>query len=290
MAENTDEEPIENSANTQSEIPSDEIIPTKDTETVNPNQETENMEVHHHPDLHHRPKKWKEYFLEFLMIFLAVTMGFFAENIREILANKEKETHYIQNLVADLQADTADLSLNINHQGVQSNMLDSALNIPAERLADINTQDTFFHYTFLYYSYVPTFTASTNTISQLKAGGFNILHDQSIIDSINSLYQFYDIVNFDMRYNETNYWDVAHKMQTIMQLPKPAVSWYDSSIRIIPVNYPVFLTTDRIAVTQLYNVLGNSIGSFETTINAETDALAKATKLIAYVKKKYNIE
>ncbi len=31
------------------------------------------MEVHHHPDLHHKPKKWKEYFLEFLMIFLAVT-------------------------------------------------------------------------------------------------------------------------------------------------------------------------------------------------------------------------
>jgi hypothetical protein len=34
------------------------------------------MEVHHHPDLHHKPKKWKEYFLEFLMIFLAVTLGF----------------------------------------------------------------------------------------------------------------------------------------------------------------------------------------------------------------------
>ncbi len=41
------------------------------------------MEVHHHPDFHHKPKKHKEYFLEFLMIFLAVTMGFIAENIRE---------------------------------------------------------------------------------------------------------------------------------------------------------------------------------------------------------------
>lgn len=41
------------------------------------------MEVHHHPDLHHKPKKQKEYLLEFLMIFLAVTMGFIAENIRE---------------------------------------------------------------------------------------------------------------------------------------------------------------------------------------------------------------
>jgi len=33
------------------------------------------MEVHHHP--HVEKKKFKEYFLEFLMIFLAVTLGFF---------------------------------------------------------------------------------------------------------------------------------------------------------------------------------------------------------------------
>ena len=41
------------------------------------------MEVHHHPDLHHNRKKFQEYFLEFLMIFLAVSMGFIAENTRE---------------------------------------------------------------------------------------------------------------------------------------------------------------------------------------------------------------
>ena len=38
----------------------------------------ENMEVHHHPDLHHNRKYIREYFLEFIMIFLAVTLGYFA--------------------------------------------------------------------------------------------------------------------------------------------------------------------------------------------------------------------
>lgn len=247
------------------------------------------MEVRHHP--HVEKKKFKEYFLEFLMIFLAVLLGFFAENIRENLVNKKKEAHYIQNLIADLQSDTADLSLNINHQCVQSNMLDSALKIPVERLTDINTQDTFFHYIFLYYSYIPSFLASSNTISQLKSGGFNVLHDQSTIDSINALYAFYDReVNFDTRYDEANYWDVAHKMEIIMKLPKPAISWTDTPVYIIPINRRMFLTTDPIAITQLYNVLGNSIGSFTTTINAETDALAKAIALIMYLKKQYNIK
>jgi hypothetical protein len=41
------------------------------------------MEVHKHPHQVTHPKKWSEYLLEFLMIFLAVTLGFIAENIHE---------------------------------------------------------------------------------------------------------------------------------------------------------------------------------------------------------------
>ncbi|HWD87955.1 MAG TPA: hypothetical protein VG367_07505 [Mucilaginibacter sp.] len=246
------------------------------------------MEVHHHPQV--EKKNFKEYFLEFLMIFLAVTLGFFAENIRESRVNKEKEEHYIQNLIADLRADSVNLKLTMADQDRENHMLDSALKIPAERLADIKVQDTFFHYIFLYYSYVPDFNQSTNTISQLKAGGFNIMHNQATIDSINYIYQLYGVVEFDNKYNETNYWDVAHKAQSIMRLPEPAVSPHDPSVNIIPNNRRIFLTNDAIAIAQLYNVLGNSIGSFKTTLNAEKGALAKVVKLIAYLRKQYDIE
>ncbi len=49
------------------------------------------MEVHHHPKA--EKKNFKEYFLEFLMIFLAVTMGFFAESLREHIVDGEREEH-----------------------------------------------------------------------------------------------------------------------------------------------------------------------------------------------------
>ena len=65
------------------------------------------MEVHHHPDLSHKKKKFKEYFFEFIMIFLAVTMGFIAENIRERISDRNKEKEYIESLVQDLKTDTA---------------------------------------------------------------------------------------------------------------------------------------------------------------------------------------
>src|ERR1700750_2683368 len=52
------------------------------------------MEVHHHPKV--EKKNFKEYFLEFLMIFLAVTMGFFAENIREHYTAKNDAKEYLE--------------------------------------------------------------------------------------------------------------------------------------------------------------------------------------------------
>ena len=59
MADKSDEENLNIPTNNQSENRSDEIIPTTDTETITQNQETENIEVHHHPDLHHKPKNGK---------------------------------------------------------------------------------------------------------------------------------------------------------------------------------------------------------------------------------------
>src|SRR5450432_4636250 len=61
-----------------------------------------NMEVHHHPDLHHKRKKFGEYILEFFMIFLAVTMGFFAESIREHYVEVRNTRLYLQTFRQEL--------------------------------------------------------------------------------------------------------------------------------------------------------------------------------------------
>ncbi len=167
-------------------------IPYKDTEPINPNQETENMEVHHHPDLHHKPKKWKEYFLEFLMIFLAVTLGFFAENIREKIVSNEKEFYYMESIVADLKQDTFELNSIFLKQKYLVNEMDSALKIRVERLRDINSQDTFYYHYIYFYSLLSIFKPHDNTLSQLKnAGGFSVIRNSDVLDSIGELNLLY---------------------------------------------------------------------------------------------------
>jgi hypothetical protein len=53
------------------------------------------MEVHKHPHAISHKKKWIEYLLEFLMLFLAVTLGFIAENIREHATEKANARKYL---------------------------------------------------------------------------------------------------------------------------------------------------------------------------------------------------
>lgn len=50
-------------------------------------------------------KSIKEYLAEFFMLFFAVTLGFFAENIREKIADKEKSRELIEVVAKDLKSD-----------------------------------------------------------------------------------------------------------------------------------------------------------------------------------------
>jgi hypothetical protein len=94
------------------EIPKSEISPTPTATRQSPTI----MEVHHHPQLEHNPKPWKEYLLEGFMIFIAVMMGFIAENIRENISNKEHVKHLTAQLVRDLKEDT--VQINFGYKGV----------------------------------------------------------------------------------------------------------------------------------------------------------------------------
>jgi len=140
------------------------------------------------------------------MLFVAVFCGFLAENYRETIINKEKAHHYIQNMVADLKADTAYLNFSIYYQQLWSDHLDSAFQIPIERLKDINSQDTFYYHFLPYYCWLQPFIQNDNTITQLKAGGFNLIRNEEVVDSINLVYNFFRGLQFATDYDKTCYW------------------------------------------------------------------------------------
>ncbi len=101
------------------------------------------MEVHHHPEV--EKKGLKEYLLEGLMIFIAVMMGFFAESLRENIADRSKEKEYIISMIQDAKTDTANIqqALKLNDKRLWA--LDSAANLCYSYNGSGSTDSVMYH-------------------------------------------------------------------------------------------------------------------------------------------------
>lgn len=149
------------------------------------------MEVHHHP--HVEKKSFKEYILEGIMIFIAVTMGFIAENIREHLSDSSKEREYITSMIEDMNNDSIFLTQSI-HQLIpfHSKWIDSAIHLlehPEAKGKDREIYQALFLGTAWTYLFHPT----ERTLSQLHSEGFHLIKSKKATDIITHLENIYQL-------------------------------------------------------------------------------------------------
>ena len=165
------------------------------------------MEVHHHPDLHHKGKNLKEYFLEFLMIFLAVLMGFMAENLREQFTDHRRTQQFAKSLVHDLQIDAQkcnSIVLDFNRQVLNYDTLMILLN---SNKPSTNRLYYFFQFT----TRLSWFKSTRMAIDQLKStGAMRLFEKRGASDTINSYYESTKWIE-DYSSIYVNYFNEFHK-------------------------------------------------------------------------------
>src|SRR5438045_5883094 len=129
-------------------IPKDANAPKQqETKPATSNQQpATKMEVHKHPHHVMHKKKWGEYLLEFLMLFLAVFLGFVAENIRENGSNREIAKNNIRSFVKNLREDSLNLVRTSQVNEKRFLYLDSLMD-----LKNSSVSDTVFQQYFVYY-------------------------------------------------------------------------------------------------------------------------------------------
>jgi hypothetical protein len=247
------------------------------------------MEVHHHP--HAEKKTFKEYFLEFIMIFLAVTLGFFSESTREHLINKEKERKYMESMIQDLKRDTAEATQVMAIQSLIFKKMDSALKIPVESLRDIDKQDTFYHYFVYFYSWIDAFTPHDNTITQLKnAGGFNVIQKKMVVDSINELNIFSQgPLKGNMEVYVARWQRLDEFAMQMIILPEPPNNPQDPVYTTYPHHIEMFTRYDRPLLQQLYSFIRFEQGDIEVNMDDEAKYRDWAVRLIKFIRKEYNL-
>jgi hypothetical protein len=141
------------------------------------------MEVHHHP--HVEKKSFKEYLLEGLMIFIAVSMGFIAENIREYIVDSEKEHQYIEAFIKDLRADTTSMKTRIISIQKIENGVDSLLQTSYTDLTKQENAQNFIRF-FLMTNGLPIHNPNTSALVQFKnTGSLRLVsYRKGVVDSI----------------------------------------------------------------------------------------------------------
>ena len=161
------------------------------------NDLNDNMEVHKHPHHVTHKKKWAEYLLEFFMLFLAVFLGFLAENWREESVEHKREKQYMQSFIYDLQNDTANLNYGFPLKVQRINAIDSVflffeehpdvIKIPGKVYRQMQRTLWDRHY-----------RRNSTTIDQLKnAGGMRLIRKKNIADSIAA---------YDLQWQRAEFW------------------------------------------------------------------------------------
>jgi len=138
------------------------------------------MEVHHHSQ--HDKKKWAEYFWEFLMLFFAVTLGFFVENQREHIVENKREIAFIRSATEDLSQDIYQLDSIIAKRKETELWLDS-LNYFLNHEPQKHGSDIYYYARWSPRTY--RFYSIDRTLTQLKYGGnFRLIHNKKVSDAL----------------------------------------------------------------------------------------------------------
>ena len=252
------------------------------------------MEVHHHAHLapgetHTARKKWTHYFWEFLMLFLAVTLGFFVENQREHFIEHRREKQYMLSLIKDLEQDRTNIATTIELKQISIRHSDS--------LIKLLSRGDFSDYTALIYYYgrygtIKAFFYPTNaTLQQLKnAGGFRLIRNREVVDSVQDYDNLYQQISEHGRIEveeEENFKEVAPRIFDIRIFEEMVDK--DGNINM-PNGNPQLIGADKIDINNLliqaHYAKRSKIGQISRMRRLEQ----RAQNLIALVKKEYQIK
>ncbi|MFZ9742493.1 MAG: hypothetical protein ACO3B0_02760 [Chitinophagaceae bacterium] len=219
------------------------------------------MEVHHPHHIAHK-KKWNEYILEFIMLFVAVSLGFLAENLREQQIEKHREISYLQNVHEDLQLDFSTIDTVIISNNVRLAALDTFFARFKAGLA--SNEEVYFYIRNL--ALRSTFESSHIGFDQIKsAGGLRMVKNKSITSGIQEYEKMLSSIEKLEELRDRTLEQGRFKMAKVFD----ANILYDMSIQQVEgiIRFPKPIKTDNVmqkdpaALNELINLVATGLNS-----------------------------
>ncbi len=127
------------------------------------------MEVHHSHNSA-KKKKWSELLLEFFMLFLAITLGFFAENLRESMADNQKRKELLESVAKDFKKDIHQSNSHIQYNEYRRTIIDSLdqlLKLPQDQIEQRKFYRLLFEFPHMW-----RFTSNNKSRTEAEAKGY----------------------------------------------------------------------------------------------------------------------
>ena len=243
------------------------------------------MEVHHPHHPTHK-KKWAEYLLEFFMLFLAVTLGFFAENKREEQVESHREKQYMQSLYEDLKKDTAILNAINVFDNNQVNKIDTAFKLINNNVWNDSSIRLLYSVNLKTLGNV-RLNLNERTSAQLKnAGGMRLIEKQSVSNKISEYWELSERVNSNGEVLEELRLKAREKSYSIFA-NKYYLNYKDGKVK----DNTKLMTTDLYVLTEYANRINhirNSIANVRLPLLIKLNE--KAKDLLLILKQEYKLK
>lgn len=205
----------------------------------------------------------KKYLYEFLVIFLAVFLGFLSENLRESGQDRRDEEDYIRRLYRDIKEDSVILSELIDVMEIQHEEMSKLMELNKLDYRDTSNQRKLYQQINLSdlwqdRDYLP----NTITLSQIKGTGAWKLMESDVADMITKYDQSIELFNKSMQRVNSRNISLLYYYQQIMDWYLVIVEIYENPNAPLTAfdATPRELRTFFNNVTTFYFTLGGHIG------------------------------
>lgn len=167
-------------------------LPEANTDSPNQTINEPAMEIHHHAhapeEAGHGKISWKSYFREFIMLFLAVFLGFLAHYQLEHKIERERERRYIISMVKDLYMDTVNFSKFIRDGQETMGMIDSIITLMNGPNPNLHAPQMYLMARRITHT-ISNYEIMDRTYSALRtSGNLRLFRDQDVADNITAYY------------------------------------------------------------------------------------------------------
>ncbi|MFZ0283565.1 MAG: hypothetical protein WAL29_18070 [Bacteroidales bacterium] len=232
-------------------------------------------------------KNYKDYFFDFFMLFLAVTLGFFVNNLSEEHSDRQREEQYMKSLINDLISDTAQVQEVYSDIKIRIAGIDSLLHV-LENQHQENFISNFYYFAVKYLNSATFYSGSDRTISQLKStGGLRLVRKIAISDSIVNYYSSSDNVKYNTGFCLDEFNKILDSEIEILYFKYLRSYNIDSIPHLKDLE---LLINEPVKINQFYNQVIFYLSSLINYNILITDLKKEAESLMGLVNKCYNLK